>query len=247
MGIGRSTRTATRTRTWIVVAAAGSGTRFAAGIPKQYADLGGKPVLVRTLERLSTLGAEETLVALAPNDSQYDTMIGHRPGVVALRCGGATRGATVRNAVSTLASRCTDDDWILVHDAARPCVPYEAVSRLVIDLADDPVGGLLALPLADTLKRAEGAAELRVSRTEEREGLWLAQTPQMFRCHTLVAAYGREDAVDCTDEAQAVEELAAAGGCAKPRLVRGSSDNIKITRPTDLALALAILKLQEAL
>src|SRR5574337_544774 len=123
------TRRSTRTRTWIVVPAAGSGTRFAAGIPKQYAELGGKPVLARTLERLATLGAE-TLVALAPDDVYYDTMIGSRPGVVALRCGGATRGATVRNAVATLASRCDDDDWILVHDAARPCVPIEALSRL---------------------------------------------------------------------------------------------------------------------
>ena len=155
MGIGRSTQSHTRTRIRIVVPAAGSGTRFAAGLPKQYADIGGKPLLLRTLERLATLGAEETLVALAPDDSQYDTMIGHRPGVVALRCGGATRGATVRNAVATLASRCDDDDWILVHDAARPCVPIEALSRLVDELADDPVGGLLAVPLADTLKRAE--------------------------------------------------------------------------------------------
>ncbi|HEX7327937.1 MAG TPA: 2-C-methyl-D-erythritol 4-phosphate cytidylyltransferase [Casimicrobiaceae bacterium] len=247
MGIGRSTQSHTRTRIRIVVPAAGSGTRFAAGIPKQYADLGGKPMLTRTLERLATIGAEETLVALSPDDSQYDTMIGHRPGIVALRCGGATRGATVRNAVAMLASRCDGDDWILVHDAARPCVSYDALSRLVTDLADDAVGGLLAVPLADTLKRAEGAAELRVLRTEAREGLWLAQTPQMFRCRVLAAAYRGDAAADCTDEAQAVEELAAAGGCAKPRLVRGSSDNLKITRPADLALALAILKLQEAM
>ncbi|MGH8800919.1 MAG: IspD/TarI family cytidylyltransferase [Casimicrobiaceae bacterium] len=256
-----------RARTWIIVAAAGGGTRFGATLPKQYADLGGKPVLARTLDRLSMLRPEATVVAIANGDSCYDAMIGTRPGVVALRCGGATRGATVRNALQTLAPRCDADDWILVHDAARPCVPREALSRLCDELADDRVGGLLALPLAETLKRAEqtatcakqigvrigqtrthaeqAGAALRVLRTETRDGWWLAQTPQMFRYRLLVAAYDQEGAFDCTDDAEAVEQLAAAGGGAMPRLVRGSPDNVKITRPDDLALALAILKLQE--
>lgn len=235
-----------RARTWIIVAAAGGAMRFGARLPKQYADLGGKPVLLRTLDRLSVLRAEATVVAIANGDSCYDAMIGARPGVVALRCGGATRGATVRNALQALARRCGADDWILVHDAARPCVPREAMSRLCNELVDDRVGGLLALPLAETLKLGEqtGIAS-RVLYTQTRNGWWLAQTPQMFRHHLLVAAYDREGAVDCTDDAEAVERLAAAGGCAMPRLVWGSPDNLKITRPDDLALALAILKLQE--
>jgi len=251
-GSGRSART------WIIVPAAGSGARFAAAIPKQYADLGGRPLLACTLERLSTLGADGTLVALAPDDAHFDKAVGDRTGVVALRCGGATRGATVRNALETLASRCGEDDWILVHDAARPCVPREALVRLVDELTGDATGGLLAVPVADTLKRAEASGErtaeageraertgtLQVLRTESREGWWLAQTPQMFRYRVLREAYRRQGAADCTDEAEAIERLAAAGRCSMPRLVVGSVENIKITRAADLALALAILTMQ---
>jgi 2-C-methyl-D-erythritol 4-phosphate cytidylyltransferase len=229
-------------RTFIVVPAAGTGARFGAAHPKQYADLGGAPVLARTLDRLATLGADTTIVALAPDDVHYDDAIGERPGVAALRCGGATRATTVRRTLRALASRCADDDWILVHDAARPCVPADALARLVAQLRDDDVGGLLALPLGDTLKRATASDEPpRVLRTEERTGLWLAQTPQMFRYRLLVAAHGRDARGECTDEAQAVEALAATGVCGRPRLVVGSAQNIKITYAGDLALAAAIL------
>jgi 2-C-methyl-D-erythritol 4-phosphate cytidylyltransferase len=231
-------------RTWIVVPAAGVGARYGAA-PKQYADLAGAPVLARTLDRLAMLGAETTVVALAPDDIGYDQWIGTRPGVLPLRCGGATRGATVRKALHALGTRCDDDDWILVHDAARPCVPREALERLVREVADDNVGGLLALPLADTLKRASTLDDPpRVMRTEDRAGLWLAQTPQMFRYRLLVAAHGLDIAGDCTDEAQAIEALAATGACAMPRLVPGSAANLKITYPGDLALAAAILHMQ---
>lgn len=232
--------------TWIVVPAAGGGTRFGEGTPKQYADLGGAPVLARTLERLATLDADAIVVALAPDDVYYDDAIGARERVLPLRCGGATRAATVRKALQAIAPRVGDDDWILVHDAARPCVPRDAVARLVRELRDDAVGGLLALPLGDTLKRASAQDEPpRVLRTESRDGLWLAQTPQMFRHRLLAAAHGLDAQGRCTDEAQAIEALAATGVCDMPRLVLGSPANLKITYPGDLALAAAILATQE--
>ena len=232
--------------TWIVVPAAGGGARFGDATPKQYADLGGAPVLARTLERLATLDADAIVVALAPDDVHYDDAIGARERVLALRCGGATRAATVRKALQAIAPRVADDDWILVHDAARPCVPRNALARLVHELRDDAVGGLLALPLGDTLKRASAMDEPpRVMRTEPREGLWLAQTPQMFRHRLLAAAHGLDAQGRCTDEAQAIEALAATGVCDLPRLVLGSPANLKITYRGDLALAAAILAMQE--
>ena len=151
---------------------------------------------------------------------------------------------TVANALAAMAARCGDDDWILVHDAARPCVPAEALARLVTELADDPVGGLLAVPVADTLKRADRASAPRVLRTEDRTDLWHAQTPQMFRYRILRAAFARPGALEATDEGGAVEALAATGACAPPRLVAGSPQNIKVTLAADLALAAAILQLQ---
>ena len=233
-------------RTWIIVPAAGGGRRFGGAMPKQYADLAGAPVLARTLERLTTVDCEAIVVALAPDDIRYDDVIGVRPGVMPIRCGGATRAATVRKALQAIGARVADDDWVLVHDAARPCVPRDALDRLVGELRSDSVGGLLALPLGDTLKRSSAMDEPpRVMRTESREGLWLAQTPQMFRRRLLAAAQGLDVAGHCTDEAQAIEALAATGVCDMPRLVRGSPANIKITFPGDPALAAAILGTQE--
>ena len=232
--------------TWIIVPAAGGGSRFGDAMPKQYADLSGAPVLARTLERLATVDCDAIVVALAPDDTRYDDAIGARKNVLPLRCGGATRAATVRRAMQAIAPRIGDDDWILVHDAARPCVPREDLHRLMHDLRADAVGGLLALPLRDTLKRANALDEPpRVMRTEARDGLWLAQTPQMFRHRLLAAAHGLDAAGRCTDEAQAIEALAASGVCEMPRLVRGSAANVKITFPGDLALAAAILRMQE--
>jgi 2-C-methyl-D-erythritol 4-phosphate cytidylyltransferase len=224
-----------------IVAAAGGGARFGGSTPKQYARLAGRAVLAYTLERLlTTLRPESVIVALAPDDTQYERVIGTRAGVEALRCGGDTRAETVRNALAALASRCGASDFVLVHDAARPCVSSETLVRLVRELADDPVGGLLAIPVADTLKRADRGAAPRVLRTEERIGLWQAQTPQMFRYGLLRAALAPAAALAATDEAQAME---AAGHA--PRLVRGSVANLKITYPEDLALAAAILAAQE--
>jgi 2-C-methyl-D-erythritol 4-phosphate cytidylyltransferase len=165
--------------------------------------------------------------------------------VAVVRCGGLTRAATVKGALDWLATRCADDDWVLVHDAARPCVPKAALLRLLAQLWDDPVGGLLAIPVADTLKRADTVAGAsadapRVLATEDRSELWRAQTPQMFRYRVLCQALAGDDRDAVTDESQAIERLGH-----RPRLVLGSPANLKVTWPGDLALAAAILAAQE--
>jgi len=237
---------AERARMVALVPAAGGGRRFGGEAPKQYALLAGRAVLACTLDRLaSALSPLPVVVALAPDDNYYDAVIGERGGVEALRCGGDTRAATVANALAALAPRCSDDDWILVHDAARPCVPVDAVLRLTVELGTDDVGGLLAIPIADTLKREDPGHSGRVLCTEERAGVWQAQTPQMFRFGILRAAFGLPGALARTDEAQAVEALADMGVCARPRLVTGSAQNVKVTYPSDLALAAAILAMQK--
>ncbi len=140
-----------------------------------------------------------------------------------------------------------DDAFYDKFNGARPdleAVPVEAVLRLVAELSNDDVGGLLAIPLADTLKRDDGKTPARVLRTEDRAGSWQAQTPQMFRYGILRAAYALPGALAATDEAQAVEALAITGVCASPRLVTGSAQNVKVTYPADLALAAAVLELQ---
>lgn len=230
-----------------LIPAAGGGTRFGSERPKQYANLAGQPLVARAIERLVlSVDLAATFVALAPDDDLYDRLVGPRVDVVTLRCGGASRAETVANALETLAAQCADSDWVLVHDAARPCVPRDSLSRLVAEIGDDAVGGLLAIPVADTLKREDRETPARVLRTEDRGGLWRAQTPQMFRYGVLRAAFARPGALAATDEAQAVEALAATGACAQPWLVAGSPENIKVTYPADLALAAAILALQES-
>jgi len=232
---------ATESRLIALVPAAGGGSRFGGAFPKQYAPLAGRALLACTLDRLrDALDLHALAVAIASDDLRYDAEIGVRKGVTVLRCGGPTRSDTVRNALQALAATCRDEDWILVHDAARPCVPHDALGRLVAHLEHDSVGGLLAIPLADTLKRGDGDADApRVVRTENRAGLWQAQTPQMFRYGVLTRAMAHPAARECTDEAQAVEALGHG-----PRLVRGSLANCKVTFPDDLPLAAAILASQ---
>ncbi len=228
-------------RHFALIPAAGGGSRFGAATPKQYAMLAGTPVLAHTLARLRRgLSLDATFVALAAEDREFDRMGTPAAGVIALRCGGETRAATVANALASIADRCAEDDWLLVHDAARPCVPLDALTRLVEHLRDDPVGGLLAIPVADTLKRSDREADVpRVLATEPRAHLWQAQTPQMFRFGVLCRAFASPAALMCTDEAQAVEALGL-----KPRLILGSPENLKITYPADRDLAAAILTAQ---
>ena len=229
-----------------LVPAAGGSRRFGGETPKQYAPIAGRALLACTLDRLAaTFASLDIVVALAPDDAQYDAQVGVRANVTTLRCGGATRAATVAQALESLAARCAPADWIMVHDAARPCVPVEALLRLVAELSTDPVGGLLAIAAGDTLKREDARAPGRVLATEDRTRMWQAQTPQMFRFGLLRAAFALPGALEATDEAQAIEALAATGACLRPRLVAGSAQNIKVTYPSDLALAGAILAAQE--
>ena len=223
-------------RHFAIVPAAGSGSRFGAEKPKQYLDLLGRPLIFHTLAALAACpDIERVWVVLAPDDpwwSRYDwSALG--PKLETLRCGGATRAASVTNGLQAAAMVASDDDWVLVHDAARPCLSAAMLDALLAELADDPVGGILAVPVADTLKRADG--EQRVAATEPRDGLWQAQTPQMFRYGLLEKALKNEMSV--TDEAGAIEALGL-----KPRLVRADSTNLKVTYPADLALAAMILR-----
>jgi 2-C-methyl-D-erythritol 4-phosphate cytidylyltransferase len=226
-------------RFFALIAAAGSGYRFGAELPKQYSLLLGRPVLQHSIERVASgFPLAMTYVVLAPDDQWFDAAIGEQPGVGVLRCGGATRGASIRNALAAIPG-VASDDWIVVHDAVRPCVDQASLLRLLGELANDGVGGILAMPVASTLKRADATMDggpPRILRTEPRAGLWEAQTPQMFRYALLHEALSRPGAEHSTDEAHAVEGLGA-----KPRLVRGSATNIKITYPEDLRLAAAIL------
>ncbi len=223
-------------RHYAIVPAAGSGSRFAADKPKQYLDLLGRPLIFHTLAALTACpDIERVWVVLAPDDPwwpRYDwSELGSKLETV--RCGGDTRAASVANALRAAVTVAADDDWILVHDAARPCLSAAMLDALFAELADDPVGGILAVPVADTLKRAD--ADQRVVATEPRDGLWQAQTPQMFRYGQLEKALKNEMAV--TDEAGAIEALGL-----QPKLVRGDATNLKVTWPADLALAAMILR-----
>ena len=223
-------------RHFAIVPAAGSGSRFGAEKPKQYLDLLGRPLIFHTLKALTACpDIERVWVVLAPDDPWWPRFDWSELGakLETVRCGGATRAESVTNGLQAAAMVAADDDWVLVHDAARPCISAAMLDALFADLAQDPVGGILAVPVADTLKRAD--TEQRVAATEPRDGLWQAQTPQMFRYGLLGDAL--QKCRDVTDEAGAVEALGL-----KPKLVRGDATNLKVTYPADLALAAMILR-----
>jgi len=224
-------------RRFALIPAGGKSARFGGALPKQYVELAGTPVLRRTIDALhNSVVLEAMFVVLAPDDKLYAERVGQIAGVVPVYCGGRTRAESVMNGLARIGARAEADDWILVHDAVRPCVDVSMLNRLLHELEDEPVGGLLAVPLADTLKRAETGAGLRAAGTEARTGLWCAQTPQMFRYAILQHAVKQSDPAAVTDEAQAVEALGV-----KPKLVLGSPANIKLTYPEDMALAEAII------
>jgi 2-C-methyl-D-erythritol 4-phosphate cytidylyltransferase len=217
-----------------IIPAAGNGSRFSEESPKQYWPLEGKPVLQHVIERLTAaFPLHGTYVALAAGDAWFERTLGTCRSVTTLRCGGKTRAQTVHNALEALTG-VAHDDWILVHDAVRPCVDTASLLRLKNELADDNVGGFLAVPVTGTLKRADH--DKRSMRTESREHLWVAQTPQMFRYSVLHEALSRPGVEQVTDEAQAVEALGA-----RPIIVAGCTTNVKITYRDDLDLAAAIL------
>lgn len=222
------------TRCFALVPCAGVGLRAGAGGPKQYAPLAGRPVVAHTLAALAAVPRlAGTLVVLSPEDRQFEAAVPAWQGWIA-RCGGATRAESVANGLPVLRELgAHDDDWVLVHDAARCLLRPEWVDRLIDACLADPVGGLLALPLADTLKAEEAG---RVADTVPRAGKWAAQTPQMFRIGLLARALA-EAGDQVTDESSAVEALGLA-----PRLVPGDLENLKVTWPADFALAARLLQ-----
>jgi len=225
-------------RFWAIVPAAGRGARMVAeGAPKQYLRIAQKTVLEWSVGALlNRQDCAGVVVVLAEGDEHWAQLeLRHDSRVIAAR-GGSQRTDSVAAGLEALASRCHENDWVLVHDAARPCLSAHDLQQLIETLRDDEVGGLLGTPIVDTLKRSDG--EGLVAQTVSREGLWRALTPQMFRYgllrRALIEARSRGAAV--TDEAQAVEFLGL-----KPRLVPGNADNIKVTLVDDLRRAERIL------
>lgn len=220
-------------RHWAVLPAAGAGRRMGAPIPKQYLDLGGRTVIERTLDVfVAHPRIAGCVVALDPTDALWaQTGYAEHPDVLRAP-GGAERCHSVLNALEALTDRADAGDWVLVHDAARPCLRRGDLDLLIDELESDPVGGILAVPVRDTMKRAGETG--RVDATLDRSALWHAYTPQMFRIGTLREALAAAIAAGelVTDESAAIERMGLA-----PRLVEGHGDNIKITRAEDLPLA----------
>jgi 2-C-methyl-D-erythritol 4-phosphate cytidylyltransferase len=225
--------------TFALIPAAGSGSRFAGERPKQYLPLAGRPMLWHAIAALCRAPVEYVFVVLAPGDTAYRGFdwSAFDGRLEPLYCGGATRRDSVYNGLVAASAAVDADDWMLVHDAARPCLPRDDLERLIAECAGDRIGGILALPVAETVKRAakDEAGTQRISGTEDRGQLWLAQTPQMFRAGLLAQAL-REAKGAVTDEASAIEQAGL-----RPRLVLGSRENLKVTYPEDLAIAEAIL------
>ena len=227
-----------------LIPAAGQGTRLGGALPKQYQLLGGRPLVGYAVEAFARVAAVTSIyVVVAPGDAQFASVPlsdQARRALCVLPVGGPTRHASVLNGLDAIAPALGERDWVLVHDAARPGLSAQMIAELVRALADDPVGGLLALPVADTLKaeRVE-AGHVRVARAVERAGLWQAQTPQMFRFGLLRAALARAAAAGTpvTDESSAIEQMGLA-----PRLVNGSQTNFKVTYPEDVLLAERLLE-----
>ncbi|NNG22167.1 2-C-methyl-D-erythritol 4-phosphate cytidylyltransferase [Telluria aromaticivorans] len=212
-----------------LIPAAGVGARMGATSPKQYLQLGGKPMLRHTLDAfVSSPLISHTYVVVSADDPIIDSIIPAQ-GVTVLRHGGASRMDSVRNGLLALHGILHEDDWVLVHDAARPGLDAELIERLIVETGEHPAGGLLALPVVDTVKRCVADEVATVAR----DGLWLAQTPQMFRYHLLYRALdAATDPSMITDDASAVEALGLA-----PKLVEGHPRNLKVTLPADILIA----------
>jgi 2-C-methyl-D-erythritol 4-phosphate cytidylyltransferase len=215
-----------QTRQYVaLIPAAGVGARMGGAAPKQYLKIGGQAVLRHAVDAF--LAAEQishVYVVVSADDAYVDTVLPLADKLSILRCGGATRRDTVSNGLAAI-SDMAENDWVLVHDAARPGLTVQLISKLIAEVGQHPVGGLLALPVVDTVKRFHAGKMETVSR----DGLWLAQTPQMFRYQLLKDAL--VTATEVTDEASAME---AAGHT--PLLVEGHARNMKLTMPDDFAL-----------
>jgi len=219
--------------TWALLPAAGSGRRFGGEVPKQYLRAAGKPLIKHALEALlSHPCIDGVVVALAVDDVRWPGWTS-RHGKPVLTCiGGGERADSVLAALRALPDTVADDDLLLVHDAARPNLRADDIDNLVDAANACADGAILAAPVRDTLKRADG--ETRIAATEPRDGLWRALTPQAFRRGLLRRALegAKAAGIAVTDEAMAVERLGL-----RPLLVEGREDNLKVTTPADLALA----------
>jgi 2-C-methyl-D-erythritol 4-phosphate cytidylyltransferase len=222
----------TNPRFYALVPCAGTGSRAGTQGPKQYERIAGQPMVWHTLAAFAAVKRiARTVVVVAPGDGFFER---NPTSALVVPCGGATRAASVANGLYELTRvGATQDDWVLVHDAARCLITPAAVDALIDACQGDEVGGLLAHKLPDTLKREEGG---RAAQTIDREDKWLAQTPQMFRIGMLMQALERAGS-DVTDEASAIEALGQ-----RPLLVAGGAQNFKVTYPDDFALAEAVLK-----
>ena len=226
---------------WAVIPAAGMGIRMKSGMPKQYLGIQGIAILEHTLKIFCTNDQiRGVVVALAENDANWVNLGIHDNKKIITTIGGRERSQSVLNGLEALKDLAGHDDWVLVHDAARPCLRPEDLEKLMETLAEHPTGGILGVPVGDTMKRA--GRDREIIETVDREDLWHALTPQMFRYGLLKSAleHAIAENIQVRDEAQAVELLGV-----KPALVEGHSDNIKITYQSDLTLAQFILSQQE--
>jgi 2-C-methyl-D-erythritol 4-phosphate cytidylyltransferase len=216
-----------------LIPAAGAGTRMGEATPKQYLPIAGKPMLQHVIDTFCVAPLIDRVVVVVSAEDDYIEQLILPPRCQVLRCGGATRQQSVTNGLLALAGQLDADDWVLVHDAARPGLTVALIEKLIAFVRDDAVGGLLAIPVVDTIKHSDGHG--RSQRTVARDLLWAAQTPQMFRYQLLLDALQR--AVNITDEASAIEALGL-----QPKLVEGSVRNFKVTLPEDVLLAELYLK-----
>ena len=223
-------------RIWAVIPAAGVGKRYSSDIPKQYLPLSGIPVLLHSINKLVKLDEiEEILVVLNPEDTFWEKLNLSHPKVKAIH-GGLQRCNSVNSALEELSGRAKKGDWVLVHDAVRPCISDSDLKKITSIVNDEEVGGLLAFPILDTIK--EVGENLDVQKTIPRGNLWSAMTPQIFRYEVLKQAL--EAAImageSVTDEASAIEAIGLT-----PRIIQGEKTNIKITHPSDMVLAESII------
>lgn len=220
-----------------LIPAAGAGSRFGADKPKQYLEINGKTVLEHTVEIFKQHPPIDLIaVIVSPDDPFIDRIQTTSSKVIVFKNGGESRAQTVRNGVQILMEQglAAADDNILVHDAARCCLPQEALARLIREAGEKAEGGILAIPVADTLKRSTGSGH--ISETVSRTGLWQAQTPQLFKAELLNRALAAADLDSVTDEASAIEKLGI-----QPLLVQGDVRNLKLTHPQDESLIRLLL------
>ena len=226
---------------WAVVPAAGVGRRVGGEIPKQYLDLHGRPLIAWTLKRLLELNElQRVTVAISAEDSYWSDLVIRNDQRIQTTIGGDERCHSVLNGLEALEGEAADSDWVLVHDAARPCVRIDDIRRLIVVARKSENGAILAIPVRDTIKKSNNNKE--IENTVDRDSLWHALTPQLFKYgelrHALQLALA--DSFQVTDEASAMEYAGY-----RPLLVEGASDNIKVTLPEDLALAGFFIRNQE--